>query len=80
MINGETQKMISEAGCGLTVNAGDSKAFAAAVLELSSREDLAEMGESGYRYFLEHFRKDRCLSRLTELLESQDSVPKRQTL
>lgn len=80
MINGETQKMISEAGCGLTVSAGDSKAFAAAVLELSSREDLAEMGESGYRYFLEHFRKDRCLSRLTDLLENQDSVPKRQTL
>ena len=70
MINGETQNIIKEAGCGLSVNAGDYKSFADNVLRLSVSPDLEQFGIAGYEYYTENFSKSKCFDKLEVLIKS----------
>lgn len=68
MINGETQRIIAEAGCGLAVDAGDYKAFAESILTLIASGNLDAMGKAGYEYYNANFKKEICLKKLMDLL------------
>lgn len=71
MIDGETQNIISEAQCGICVNAGDYKAFADSILSMSEDSALERLGYSGYEYFKENFSKKICFDRLEELISNE---------
>lgn len=71
MIDGETQNIISEAQCGICVNAGDYKAFADSILSMSEDAALERLGYSGYEYFKENFSKKICFDRLEELISNE---------
>lgn len=68
MINGETQNIISEAGCGICVNACDYKAFAESILKLSRMAELSNLGEAGYRYYERNFHKETCLANISDMI------------
>ena len=72
MMNGEGPRIIAEAGCGLSVSAGDSEALAQAVLHMAAmpHDDLEQMGLRGRVYLEQHFNIDKCLSHLEQLLFS----------
>jgi glycosyltransferase involved in cell wall biosynthesis len=71
MLNGEGQKIIDEAECGLHVPAGDSKALAEAIVNMSLMPSgkLLEWGSNGKKYCDEHFNLDRQMNMLTNMLE-----------
>ena len=71
MIDGETQNIISEAQCGICVNAGDYKAFADSILSMSEDSALERLGYSGYEYFKANFSKKICFDRLEELISNE---------
>ncbi len=67
-INGETQRVIREAGCGFCTAAGDAEGFAAIIRQLADDpQDLAGRGENGRRYYRDHFDKEKLLDQLEEL-------------
>lgn len=57
MINGEAKELIEDIGCGVSVDAGDAKAFAEAVLHCSqmSSEERDKLGEKGKDFSAKHF-------------------------
>lgn len=57
MMNGEGASVVLEAGCGFSVPAGDSKAFAELIktMQQMDKEDLSMMGARGKKYCSEHF-------------------------
>lgn len=59
MLNGEGNKIIDEAKCGLTASSGDYKALAENVIKLyrTDKEKLKDMGRRGLEYYLTHFDK-----------------------
>jgi glycosyltransferase involved in cell wall biosynthesis len=59
MLNGEGNRIIEEAQCGLTTASGDYKALAENVKKLyqMEREQLVEMGKRGLDYYKQHFDK-----------------------
>nr|WP_236953201.1 glycosyltransferase family 4 protein [Methylomonas denitrificans] len=67
-LNGEGARLILEAEAGLSVPAEDSKALAAAVLELYRKtpEERAMQGENGRQYFLKHFKHEKLVDELIE--------------
>ncbi len=70
-LNGEGARVISEAGAGLAVPAGDDEALAEAVLTLyrmpvSERED---MGLSARAYYEREFERDMLVGRLEEWMK-----------
>ena len=72
-LNGEGARIIAEAGAGLTCAAEDSRALAQCVRSLHemTEQERARLGESGRRYFLEHFEMRRQTGRLVEILEQR---------
>ncbi len=65
-LDGEGARVVTEAGAGIAVPAGDPAALANAVRELA-RLDANErqaMGASGRAYFEQHFEREMLLSRL----------------
>lgn len=69
MINGEAARVIRESGAGLACNSSDAQGLAHIVSELAtmSPEVRREMGESGRRYYQEHYSKPKLMERLEEL-------------
>lgn len=59
MLNGEGNRIIDEAQCGLTASSGDYKALAENVIKLyrTDKEKLKDMGRRGLEYYLTHFDK-----------------------
>lgn len=59
MLNGEGNRVIKEAKCGLTAPSGDYKALAKNVKILYgiNKDELAQMGRRGLDYYLNHFDK-----------------------
>lgn len=59
MLNGEGNKIVEKAECGLTAPSGDYKSLADNVIKLyrTDKEKLKEMGERGLQYYLTHFDK-----------------------
>jgi glycosyltransferase involved in cell wall biosynthesis len=72
-LNGEGARIVAEAGAGLTCAAEDSRALAQCVrlLHQMTEQERARLGESGRRYFLEHFEMRRQTRRLVEILEQR---------
>ncbi|MBQ6356338.1 MAG: glycosyltransferase family 4 protein [Solobacterium sp.] len=67
-INGETQRVIKEAGCGICVPAEDAAGFAAAIRELASDpDDRLQRGANGRTYYQAHFDKNRLLDQLEDI-------------
>lgn len=70
MLNGEGAEVVQSAGAGLTANAGDAVALAAAVRQLieTTTADRAEMGRRGQIYSLREFNRDTQIGRLEQWL------------
>lgn len=67
-LNGECARVVTEADAGLATPAGDSKALAAAVLQLfnMSPVERERLGVNGRRYFKKHFDHDVLTKQLIE--------------
>jgi len=66
----DARSIIDEAGCGISVPAGDGQALAAAILKLAAEPDLAhEMGLRGRAYVEAHFARPVCTAQTEALLE-----------
>jgi glycosyltransferase involved in cell wall biosynthesis len=72
MLNGEGAKIIYDANCGLSVNAGDSIKLAEKVLELSEMSDNKRkiLGANGFKYFEENFTMGKCIDNLETILNN----------
>ena len=72
MMNGEGPAVIAEAQCGLSVAAGDSKAFAELIkkMQLMKKEDLMEMGVKGNEYCSEHFSFQKSIESIESLMDN----------
>lgn len=59
MLNGEGNRIVEEAKCGLIAQSGDYKTLADNVKKLykANKEDLLQMGKNGLEYYLNHFDK-----------------------
>ena len=68
MLNGEGSDIVRESGAGLTCRAGDYKALAAAVVQLSkmTAEERGEMGRKGLLQSEREFNCETLVSRLEE--------------
>ncbi|MDP9781248.1 glycosyltransferase family 4 protein [Pseudomonas fluorescens] len=69
MINGEAARVIDESGAGFTCTSGDADGLARITRALA---DIAPplrkvMGESGRDYYLQHYSKQRLLTRLEDM-------------
>jgi colanic acid biosynthesis glycosyl transferase WcaI len=69
-LDGEGDKVIREAGAGLTCPAGDPEALAEAVLAMYrlSEAERQAMGRRGRAYFEAHFESEMLLNRLESLI------------
>ena len=67
-LDGEGARVVQESGSGLAVRAGDAAALADAVLALRRMPAAAReaMGQSGRRYFQQHFERGMLLTRLEQ--------------
>jgi colanic acid biosynthesis glycosyl transferase WcaI len=70
--NGACVEIINETKAGLASPAGDAKALAKIVLEMSnlSADERAQMGNNGLAYCQEQFDKDRLLKQLTDTMKA----------
>lgn len=69
-INGETQRVIRESGCGYCCSAGDVEGFAAIIKEAARDEmDVKEMGKKAKAYYEAHFNKEQLLDELEQLFK-----------
>ena len=71
MMNGEGNRIIQEAECGLTASAGDFKKLADNVKALyySNRADLHRMGKNGLNYYLTHFDKRKVVDTIIDAMK-----------
>jgi colanic acid biosynthesis glycosyl transferase WcaI len=66
----DARRIITEAKCGLFVEAGDGEALADAILRLYSDRALAEqMGQRGRAYVEAHFSSTVCIDRMEAILK-----------
>ena len=72
MLNGEGQEIIGKANCGKCVDAHDVNGLAKEVKILSqlSNDDLRAMGENGYAYYMQYFRKEVCMDIVDHALKN----------
>ncbi|MCU7828640.1 MAG: glycosyltransferase family 4 protein [Candidatus Thiodiazotropha sp. (ex Myrtea sp. 'scaly one' KF741663)] len=72
-INGETARIIDEAGAGLTSRAEDASGLADSIRKLyhSTPEERAAMGRRGHEYFVQHFELESQTRRLVEILQQR---------
>ena len=70
-IDGEAARIISEAGAGAAVPAGDPERLARAVLELHklTESERSQMGARGKEYFEQHFDREKLLKKLVGWME-----------
>lgn len=68
-ISGEANGIISQSGCGQSVEAGDDVGLAKLMdAFVMNRHAYDECGDNGKKYFCEHFAKDRFFAELEKLL------------
>jgi colanic acid biosynthesis glycosyl transferase WcaI len=66
----DARHIVAEAGCGICVEAGDSKALAGAILDLySNRTSVGEMGRRGRAYAEAHFSREACISQVESIFK-----------
>lgn len=70
MMNGEGPHIIAEAGCGMSVPAGDAMGLAHAILKMAAmdKQALQQMGHNGLAYQQEHFSMSNSMEHLEQLL------------
>ena len=64
-IDGETPRIVDEAGCGFCSSSGDYIALAENIKKFL-RSDIDRLGENSAKYYEENFRKDRFIDILLE--------------
>lgn len=71
-VNGEGAKVVAEANAGFACAADNAEALAQVTMKLRalSPSQLAELGENGRKYFLQHFEHEKLLSELINHFES----------
>lgn len=71
MINGTGNDVVKEANCGLTASAEDYKTLADNIVKLYQmpRTKLAELGNNGYRYYLEHFKEEHVVNTIEKAIK-----------
>ena len=71
MLNGEGPRILNEANCGFSVNAGDARGYADLIKRMSrmSKDELQTMGAQGKSYCDEHFNIDRSIEKISGLLD-----------
>lgn len=60
---GETERIIKEANCGLCSEIGNPKELSEKIKEIME-EDLIEMGHRSRKYFEEHFEKQKLMNEM----------------
>lgn len=65
--SGETERVITEAGCGVCCEIGDSKALAEGIRKLM-KLDKNELGKKARTYFETHFDKKKLMDEMDEYL------------
>lgn len=74
-IDGAGAELIREADCGIAVPAGDEKALAEAMTEMTERlEDYRKKGKNGRRFYEDHFTMNQFMQGLEALLEGKPSL------
>jgi glycosyltransferase involved in cell wall biosynthesis len=63
-IDGDAQRVIAEANCGIRVNSGDAESLAHAFAEFMklSTIERQKLGQNGYQYFLKNFTKEKFMT------------------
>jgi glycosyltransferase involved in cell wall biosynthesis len=72
-INGETARVIKEAGAGLICPAEDHKALAARIIQFfnMSESERDMFGNNSKRYFLENYEMHQQCEKLIEILQQK---------
>jgi glycosyltransferase involved in cell wall biosynthesis len=71
----DARRIVSEAGCGIWVKAGDGLALSQAILKLYSDRVLAEgMGRCGRAYVEKHFSREACSALVEAILKTTAGV------
>lgn len=70
MASGEARRLVAEAECGLSVNAGDAEGLAEIIRKMRQmpRAELDKMGQNGFCYYKENFTLDKCMDHLCQML------------
>jgi glycosyltransferase involved in cell wall biosynthesis len=73
MIDGGAAELIKESDCGLSVKAGDYEGFANLIkyYVLKNKEEFAQKGNNGKKYFDKNFRLDVCMENLISIIEDE---------
>ena len=71
MLNGEGNRIVESAKCGLTAQSGDYKKLAENVKRLynTDREILSQMGQRGLDYYHSHFDKKTVIDNMIKTME-----------
>lgn len=71
MLNGEGNRIVEEAKCGLTAQSSDYKMLAENVKKLykAKKEELATMGKNGLDYYLSHFDKKMVIDNIINVMK-----------
>lgn len=72
MLNGEGNRIIEEAGCGLTATSGDYRKLAENVIKLyhTDKSELEKMGKRGLDYYLSHFEKRKVVDCIEQVMKN----------
>ncbi|MBO4251211.1 MAG: glycosyltransferase, partial [Clostridia bacterium] len=68
-IGGETERVISDAGCGFCGDSDDAERLAQNVGEFVESKEKGVMAENARKYYDEHFAKDKFFDKLEKGLE-----------
>ena len=70
MIGSGGADIIQESNCGYAVPAGDSQALISVIKEkvLTDREAFEKLGQNGRDYYQKHFRMDKCIDNLEQII------------
>lgn len=65
--------IIEESKCGYAVPAGDPQALISVIKEkvLTDKDGFNKMGDNGRKYYNKHFRMDKCIDNLEEIIDAK---------
>lgn len=66
--SGESERIITEANCGLCSSIGNAEKLAANIRTLVRNPERIEMGSNARKYFEEHFEKKLLMDQIDEYL------------
>ena len=68
-VDGESRRIIEEAGCGLCGAIGDAEALAQNIIAMAGETKLDSMGKNAREYFEKHFLKEKLMDKFELYLE-----------